>query len=1121
MKINKISNSEFKENSVSSLPTRPNSYSKYGNEGMSAEELKRAFDKSAEILKERLNSLIETLYSSDTEESIASEMQTGIEEIPTLKMLFESIENGTLASKIKLTDDYNLLNFATKIMTMAFPEKGIEFVKVEKKDGVYKLPSEPYVGKENCIYLIPSGSALTFFNSYIWNGVSWELWSSGALDGYFSSLCDYIDELSREKADREDLYSIEREKADQSDLDRLISLYTSSCSGAPLTYNGTLEALSMDKSIDKNRIYLICDKASEDFSYWCYFDGTNWVKGGKYLENTVVDPTVSRYSTLAVQSGAVKSFIETCLRQSLSLFAKNQMGTTNLFDDTAIEYGQLWTNGNVIASEDYITTDFLDVAAITKIRTTCCKDAKDGIDWLATYRCFYDIGKNFISNSFAGTTDAPLTSPVSIMHASYSGIKYVRLSFNRSIYESVTRHMIASTTEDVDYAPYYEFRLRAEDKVKANSEHPVKSKAIKEYVDNKSSHIVWLFGAGASYPKFDTKANKLIFNPDKSEVECGFLLDGAFYRMQPSKSLEIDISPAVTLDKSGFESDIGKIFMKRSSVISASKDTPTDFSSAFVVMGANATSYEDGYIPIATFRREGDKLSANMDCPYFIDNKLYGVSYTATQIDEKISSLSSKSDSDEILSRAEAIKEELLRVSEDDSVCFALCYGSDNQNTEKAMAIYRNVAKDIPLSFLGLCGAGNDPKELRALSQNEPSVPLLVTYGEGDLGADKIIGTLPDGSAILPSSDYVSRSEYYRALKDQNKGVQVVYDVQNPASGYFFTDIEDACLRIIFANSEDIPEADTTLPSGTVYTDNNGASCTLTEDLTAKTHTTKTSQGFTVTQFNFICERALDFRDKVNPSSWATILVQYTPSANYESLGFPAKYVSTLSSYLDNLLFYSKNYSSYSFKTSDGISFNHYFMGEKRNVLANICASYDVDASGLKSQILKIGCRNSASSYEDMNGLAPICYFFSISRQTGRIDVVRGGVADTLSFSVTPSLPSTRNEAQSYVNIGMKMGSLLEGNKTYIVPLYYQNDEGMDQFSFSLPQKPYYGYRSTLILYPNATYAPVEFSYSQNILFTGEDVNNDIFVNDPGKKYTITFWYDERYNAHVRGAVDV
>ncbi|MBQ1244669.1 MAG: hypothetical protein IIX94_02870, partial [Clostridia bacterium] len=291
MKINKISNSEFKENSVSSLPTRPNSYSKYGNEGMSAEELKRAFDKSAEILRERLNALIETLYNSDTEEGVASEIQTGIEEIPTLKALFESVENGTLASKIKLTDDYNLLNFSTKIMTMAFPEKGIEFVKVEKKDGAYKLPSEPYAGKENCIYLLPANSALTLFNSYIWNGVGWELWSSGTLDGYFSSLNDYIDELSREKADREDIYSLERAKADQKDLDKLISLYTSSCSGAPLPYNGTLEALSTDKSIDRNRIYLICDKSSPDFSFWCYFDGSGWVKGGKYLENTVVDPS--------------------------------------------------------------------------------------------------------------------------------------------------------------------------------------------------------------------------------------------------------------------------------------------------------------------------------------------------------------------------------------------------------------------------------------------------------------------------------------------------------------------------------------------------------------------------------------------------------------------------------------------------------------------------------------------------------------------------------------------------------------------------------------------------------------------------------------------------------------
>ncbi|MBQ5800368.1 MAG: hypothetical protein IIW20_00630, partial [Clostridia bacterium] len=492
----------------------------------------------------------------------------------------------------------------------------------------------------------------------------------------------------------------------------------------------------------------------------------------------------------------------------------------------------------------------------------------------------------------------------------------------------------------------------------------------------------------------------------------------------------------------------------------------------------------------------------------------------ATQIDEKISSLSSKSDSDEILSRAEAIKGELLRVSEDDSVCFALCYGSDNGNTEKAMAIYRNVSKDIPLSFLGLCGAGNDPKELRALSQSEPTVPLLVTYGEGDLGADKIIGTLPDGTAILPSADYVSKKDYYKALRDQNKGVCVVYDVQNPTSGYFFTDIEDACLRIIFVNSEDIPETDTTLHEGTVYLDNDGVSCTLTEDLNVKTHTSKTTQGFTTEQFGFLCQRALDFREKVNPSSWASIFVQYTPNANYEKLGFPSKCVNVMTTYLDNLIYFACDQNFYSFKTADGLSFEHYFTGARRNVLANICSSYNIDASGISRKLLRIGCRNSASSYEDMNGLAPICYFFSVSRKTGRIDVVRGGVAETLSYSVTPSLPNSRNE-EGYINIAMETGCLLEGDKTYTVPVYYQNEEGVDQFSFTLPQKGYYGYRSTLILYSNTTLLPVEFSYSQDIRFTGDDVNDGVFVNDPGKRYTITFWYDDCYNAHVRGIFDV
>ena len=65
MKINKITNSEFEEGSVSSLPIRPNRMSKYGEGGMSAEELKAAFDKNTELLREKINSLIDALYNSE------------------------------------------------------------------------------------------------------------------------------------------------------------------------------------------------------------------------------------------------------------------------------------------------------------------------------------------------------------------------------------------------------------------------------------------------------------------------------------------------------------------------------------------------------------------------------------------------------------------------------------------------------------------------------------------------------------------------------------------------------------------------------------------------------------------------------------------------------------------------------------------------------------------------------------------------------------------------------------------------------------------------------------------------------------------------------------------------
>ena len=59
MKISKISNSEFSQNSIASLPIRPNESSKYGKAALSGEELKSMFDKNSELLRNRINSIID------------------------------------------------------------------------------------------------------------------------------------------------------------------------------------------------------------------------------------------------------------------------------------------------------------------------------------------------------------------------------------------------------------------------------------------------------------------------------------------------------------------------------------------------------------------------------------------------------------------------------------------------------------------------------------------------------------------------------------------------------------------------------------------------------------------------------------------------------------------------------------------------------------------------------------------------------------------------------------------------------------------------------------------------------------------------------------------------------
>ena len=92
MKTQKITESEIKKKSVASLPTRPNAPHAFGGSGISANELKEAFDALPRLVCERLNSLIDEISGSDG--NITDSIKTGISEEHTLQDMTEDIKSG-------------------------------------------------------------------------------------------------------------------------------------------------------------------------------------------------------------------------------------------------------------------------------------------------------------------------------------------------------------------------------------------------------------------------------------------------------------------------------------------------------------------------------------------------------------------------------------------------------------------------------------------------------------------------------------------------------------------------------------------------------------------------------------------------------------------------------------------------------------------------------------------------------------------------------------------------------------------------------------------------------------------------------------------------------------------
>ena len=120
MSIRKINNSDYKNLLISNLPTRPNaSPSNFGGGGLSANQMKKAYDATPLFIIGRFNDLID--YINGTGDArladdilnaikgvLASKVETDIEGIATLSDLFASVESGDLVKAIRVSDGKSL-----------------------------------------------------------------------------------------------------------------------------------------------------------------------------------------------------------------------------------------------------------------------------------------------------------------------------------------------------------------------------------------------------------------------------------------------------------------------------------------------------------------------------------------------------------------------------------------------------------------------------------------------------------------------------------------------------------------------------------------------------------------------------------------------------------------------------------------------------------------------------------------------------------------------------------------------------------------------------------------------------------------------------------------------------
>ncbi len=109
MAINKITAREIAENAVEgNLPDRPSQESLYAERGMTAAEVKAAYDRLPKLIADRFNALVDAIGCEASDDGIAASILTGITEGHTLNRLFLDILSGAFADYLSIDGERTL-----------------------------------------------------------------------------------------------------------------------------------------------------------------------------------------------------------------------------------------------------------------------------------------------------------------------------------------------------------------------------------------------------------------------------------------------------------------------------------------------------------------------------------------------------------------------------------------------------------------------------------------------------------------------------------------------------------------------------------------------------------------------------------------------------------------------------------------------------------------------------------------------------------------------------------------------------------------------------------------------------------------------------------------------------